>query len=79
MNVKHWREKGRDKGGTKGNGRTSEVERREKSLGWDTIGRKSKESGYIYIYISMVRQERDERYASAVSATSIDSERPPYL
>lgn len=24
----------------------------------------------------MVRQERDERYASAVSATSIDSERP---
>lgn len=33
----------------------------------------------IYIYISMVRQERDERYASAVSATSIDSERPPYL
>lgn len=34
---------------------------------------------YIYIYISMVRQERDERYASAVSATSIDSERPPYL
>lgn len=31
------------------------------------------------IYISMVRQERDERYASAVSATSIDSERPPYL